>query len=90
MSDLFIETPAAGHNSVPVDKLKSFLARVESINEEIDALTEDRKSIFDEAKVGGVDVKALKKIIAIRRKDIEKWRAEQEVLDQYLLNLGLL
>jgi uncharacterized protein (UPF0335 family) len=47
--------------------LRSFVERVENLNEEIDALTADRKEVFDEAKVSGFDPKTLRKVIALRR-----------------------
>jgi uncharacterized protein (UPF0335 family) len=71
------------------DQLKSFIERVERLEEEIKALNADKRDIFAEAKGNGFDVKALKTILQIRRQDADQ-RAEQEALvDLYLQALGM-
>lgn len=82
------EPAAAGHNSDAA--LRSFVERVENVEGEIAALSEDRKDIFGEAKAAGLNVKALKKVIAIRKKDQDKWLAEENAVDEMLLSLGML
>jgi uncharacterized protein (UPF0335 family) len=73
-----------------VGQLRSLIERVEKLDEERKALADDIKEIFGEAKGSGFDVKAMRKIVAIRKKDRDKWREEQEQLDLYLKALGLL
>ena len=78
----------AGHNSN--EQLKSIVQRIENVNEQIKGLTEDRGEIFAEAKGGGYDVKALRKIIALRKLN-EADRQEQEaILETYMHALGML
>lgn len=69
-------------------RLKSFIDRVERLNEEVDAIKEDTKEVFAEAKGVGFDVPTLRKIIALRKKDREKRNEEAELLDLYLTAIG--
>lgn len=49
--------------------LITFVERVERLNEEIKAIQEDRKLIFQEAVVAGYDMKVVKRVIRDRTKD---------------------
>jgi uncharacterized protein (UPF0335 family) len=71
-------------------QLRAFIERVERMNEEIKALSDDRKDIFAEAKGHGFDVKQMRRVIKIRAQDREKWEEEEQILDLYLSALGLL
>ena len=77
----------AGHNSNA--QLKSLVERIENINEEIKGLTADRGDIFQEAKSNGYDVKALRKVIALRKISAEDRAAQDAILDTYLNALGM-
>ncbi len=69
--------------------LIGFVQRIERMNEEISALTEDRTEIFSEAKGVGFDTKILRKLIALRKMD-EADRLEQTALiDLYMSALGM-
>ena len=81
--------PAIGDNSVAADQVRAFIERVERLEDEKRGLAEDVKSVFAEAKGRGLDVKILRKIVAIRRMDRDKWREENEILDVYLTALGM-
>jgi Uncharacterized protein conserved in bacteria (DUF2312) len=47
--------PAIGHNSINRDRLKSFVDRIEALEIEMAGLSEDRKSVYLEAKGCGLD-----------------------------------
>lgn len=61
------------------DRLKSFVERVERLEEEKQALAEDIKEVYSEAKSSGFDVKILRQIIRLRKMD-ENDRSEMETL----------
>lgn len=61
------------------ERLKSFVERVERLEEEKQALTEDIKEVYSEAKSSGFDVKILRQIIRLRKMD-ENDRSEMETL----------
>lgn len=91
------ESPGAGHNSgeavnvggVAGERLKSFIERIERLEEEKKALAEDIKDVYAEAKGVGFDVPTIRKVIAERKKDPDK-RAEQlELFDLYKSAIGM-
>lgn len=66
------------------DRIKSFVERVEHIEEEIKALNEGKKDVFSEAKGQGFDVKVLKEILRIRKQDKEERDEQDSLLDLYM------
>lgn len=78
----------AGHNSN--GQLKALVERIENVNDQIKGLTEDRGDIFTEAKGVGFDVKALRKIIALRKLSSEDRAAQDQILETYMNALGML
>lgn len=87
------ETAEIGHNStisVARDQLRSIVERIERLEEEKKAISDDVRDVYAEAKGNGYDVKALRTIIRMRKQDADE-RAEQEaVLDVYLQALGMI
>ncbi len=69
-------------------QLKAFLERVERLEEERQAISDDIKDVYSEAKSNGFDTKILRKIVKIR-KDPDQFREESEILDTYLHALGM-
>lgn len=79
-----------GHNSIAKDQLKSIIERVENREAAKAEIGDEIKGIYTEAKGNGFDVKALRRIVAIRKQDPDK-RAEQEaILDTYMHAMGML
>lgn len=73
-----------------VGRLKSFIERVEKLEEERKAIGGDIRDVYSEAKGVGYDVKTMRKIVALRRMDAAD-RAEQEtLLDVYKHALGMI
>ena len=75
--------------SVAADLLKSFVERIERLEEEKAALASDIKEVYAEAKGNGFDTKALRKIVAIRRRDYAERKEEAAILDLYMQALGM-
>ena len=76
-------------NGVDGGRLLSYIDRVEHIEEEKKALQNDIKEIFEEAKSAGFDVKAIKQILKLRKKDEQERQEEDFVLDLYKRALGM-
>jgi uncharacterized protein (UPF0335 family) len=76
------------HNSTK-DQLKTIVERIERLEEEKAALSADIKGVYDEAKSNGFDVKALRAIIRIRKKDGEDRIQEEMILATYLHALDM-
>ena len=65
-------------------QLRAFVERIERVEEEIKALTEDKKDIYAEAKGQGFDVKILREVIRIRKQDQKELEEHASLLDAYL------
>lgn len=76
--------------TVPKDHLRSATERIERLHEERKALGDDISDIFAEAKGQGIDVKALKDVIRLRRQEPAERIAHSETVDEYMLALGML
>lgn len=61
------------------ERLRSFVERVERLEDEKQALAEDIKEVYSEAKSSGFDVKILRQIIRLRKMD-DNDRSEMETL----------
>ena len=64
-------------------RLLSYVERIERLNEEKDALTEDIKEVFVEVKAAGFDVKVTRDIVKYRKMDAEKRREYFDLLGVY-------
>lgn len=69
-------------------RLKSFVERIERLEEDKAAISEDMKEVFAEAKGEGFDTKVLRKVIRWRKQDKTKRQEEEAVLELYLSAIG--
>jgi len=85
------KTAGQGHNSEGMsgERIKSFIERVERLEGEKKAAAEDIKDVYAEAKSVGFDAKTIRKIVRLRKTNLEKRREEQELLDLYLAAIGM-
>ena len=66
------------------DRIRSFIERIEHIDEEIKGLSEGKKEAFAEAKGEGFDVKVLREILRLRKLDREDREEHESLVDLYL------
>jgi uncharacterized protein (UPF0335 family) len=69
---------------IPGNRIRSFVERIEQIENEIKDLNEAKKEVFSEAKGEGFDVKILKEIIKLRKQDQEDRDEHDTLLDVYM------
>ncbi|QRM34495.1 DUF2312 domain-containing protein [Microvirga sp. VF16] len=69
---------------IPGNRIRSFVERIEQIENEIKDLTEAKKEVFSEAKGEGFDVKILKEIIKLRKQDQDERDEHDSLLDVYM------
>ena len=86
---------AAENNEQPAtrfakDQLKAIIERIERLEEEKKATSDDIRDVYAEAKGNGFDAKALRTIVRLRKLDTDERREQQEVLETYLHALGML
>ncbi|MGI9508696.1 MAG: DUF2312 domain-containing protein [Geminicoccaceae bacterium] len=62
--------------------------RIERLEEDKKGIADDIKEVFSEAKGEGFDVKVLRKVIALRKKDPEERAEEEELLELYMSAIG--
>lgn len=72
------------------DQLKSIIERIERLEEEKKATSDDIKDVYAEAKGNGFDTKALRTIVRLRKMDTDERREQEEVLETYMHALGML
>ena len=71
------------------ERLRSFIKRIERLEEEKKALSDDIREIYSEAKGTGFDIKVLRQIIRLRKMDASDRNEMEEVLDVYKRALGM-
>ncbi|HTE35826.1 MAG TPA: DUF2312 domain-containing protein [Reyranella sp.] len=74
---------------VSADRLKSFVERIEKLEEERKAISGDIRDVYSEAKGVGYDVKTMRKIISIRKVDAAERDEQEQLLDVYKHALGM-
>ena len=72
------------------DQLKSIIERIEKLEEEKKATSDDIRDVYAEAKGNGFDVKALRTIVRLRKLDTDERREQEAVLETYMHALGML
>ena len=71
------------------DQLKAFIERVERLEEEKKALSDDIRDVYAEAKGNGFDVTALRTIVRLRKLETTERQERQAILDTYMHALGM-
>lgn len=96
MSENTEETPGVGHNSegdavqeFAADRLRSFIERVERLEEEKAALATDIREVYSEAKATGFDTKIMRIIIKLRKMDKSDREAQDHLVELYCRALDL-
>jgi uncharacterized protein (UPF0335 family) len=74
---------------IAADRLRSLIERIERLEEERKALGSDIKDIYAEAKSAGFDVKVIRQLISIRRKEPAEVEEQETLLDVYRRALGM-
>ena len=70
------------------ERLRSFIERIERLEEERRALSGDIKEVYAEAKGNGFDTKILRKVVRMRKQDKAKRQEEEALIDLYLSAIG--
>jgi uncharacterized protein (UPF0335 family) len=74
------QTNVAG---VSGERLKSFIDRIERLNEEKDAIAADIKEVMAEAKGTGFDLRVIRTILKLRKMDSSERSELEELVDVY-------
>ena len=71
-------------------QLRSFVERIERLEEEKKALASDIRDIFSEAKATGFDVKAMRQVLKLRKQDMHERQEQEALVETYMHALGML
>jgi uncharacterized protein (UPF0335 family) len=71
------------------EQLRSYIERIERLEEEKAALAADIREIFSESKGNGFDVKIMRQIIRLRKLDREDRQEQEELLQLYQHAIGM-
>lgn len=89
-----LESPGVGHNSsvhvVARDQLRSFIERIERLEEEKNAIADDIRDVYGEVKGTGFDVKTVRGIVRLRKQDKAEREEQMALTETYLHALGML
>ncbi len=72
------------------EQLKSFIERIERLEEEKKTIADDIKDVFAEAKGTGFDTKALRAILRRRKADPDQIAEHEAIVDLYMQALGMI
>lgn len=74
---------------VAAGQLKSFVERIERLEEEKKGIADDIRDVFAEAKGQGFDTKVMRQVIQLRKKDTAERQEEEALRDLYMHALGM-
>lgn len=79
----------ADAGGIGADRLRSFVERIERLEEEKAALTADIREVYSEAKGDGFDTKVMRQVIRLRKMDSGDRQELETILDLYKQALGM-
>ena len=75
--------------SVAGDRLRTIIERIERLEDEKKALSDDIREVYSEAKGAGFDIKIIRQIVRLRKMDASDRSEMEQVLDVYKRALGM-
>ena len=75
--------------SVTANELRQFVERLERLDAEKKDLAEQAKEVMAEAKGRGYDVKTIRKVLDLRKRDADDIAEQEAVLEMYKTALGM-
>ncbi len=74
---------------VAQERLRSFVDRIERLEEERATVSADIREVYSEAKGNGFDPKIIRRVIRLRKMEENQRQEEEYLLDTYLAALGM-
>ena len=71
------------------DQLRSFIQRIERLEEEKAALAADIREVYAEAKGNGFEPKVMRQVVRLRKMDTAERQEQEAILDLYIHALGM-
>jgi uncharacterized protein (UPF0335 family) len=74
---------------ISAERLRSFIERIERLEEERKALGADVKDVYAEAKAVGFEPKIMRQVVKLRRMEKDDRQEQEALLETYLHALGM-
>lgn len=74
---------------VTAEELRQFVERFERLEIEKKDISDQQKEVMAEAKSRGYDTRIMRKIVSLRKRDLEEVAEEEAVLSMYKTALGM-
>ncbi|HUC61387.1 MAG TPA: DUF2312 domain-containing protein [Alphaproteobacteria bacterium] len=74
---------------IAADQLRSFVERIEKLEEEKQALGADIRDVYAQAKGSGFDLKVMRQVVRLRKMNSADRQEQETLLDIYKRALGL-
>ncbi len=74
---------------VAADELKQFIERFENLENEKRNIAVQQKEVMAEAKGRGYDTKVMRKLVTLRKRDLQDLAEEEAILSMYKSALGM-
>lgn len=75
--------------TIAADRLRSFIERIERLEEEKSGIAADIREVFSEAKSAGFDIKVMRQLLKLRKMEPADRSEQEELLDLYRHAIGL-
>jgi uncharacterized protein (UPF0335 family) len=75
---------------VSAGQLKSYIEKIERLEEEKAAISADIRDVFAEAKGNGFDVKVMRQVLKLRKMNKADVVEQEQLLDIYMQALGMI
>lgn len=82
-------TADIAETGVAAEELKQFVERIERLEEEKKAISDDIRDVYAEMKGRGFDVKAVRQIVKIRKQDHSERKELEAILELYMSALNM-
>ena len=74
---------------ITAEQLRSYIERIERLEEEKAAIAADVREVYAEAKSNGFDVKIMRHVLRLRKLDHDDRSEQEALLDLYKRALGM-
>ena len=74
---------------VTAEELRQFVERFERLEIEKKDISDQQKEVMAEAKTRGYDTRIMRKIVSLRKRDLEDLEEEEAILSMYKTALGM-
>ena len=79
----------ADASGIAADRLKSFIERIERLEEEKAAIAVDIREVYSEAKSTGFETKIMRQVVRLRKMEAHDLEEQEQLLDLYKRAVGL-